>query len=196
MFECLNIDILSIVLSVPGYREIYIICAHFEITNLKFIWIYVRKNCSQINWGNYKNTTEVQVWCLPAFLQRGEEESECLGSPVPVFGVWYACLLRVRQKPEERACWASMLLPLDSSVHGRSWWPSAIAAWDPKRDSAWRARWGTVVLRVFTPVHSWWPEALGGLSLRSVWVTVTQQQGERRGVVSSPQSREGLRWGI
>ena len=37
MLEYLNIDIVSILLSVPGYREIYIICAHFEITDLKFI---------------------------------------------------------------------------------------------------------------------------------------------------------------
>ena len=39
MLEYLNIKylILSILLSVPGYREIYITHVHFEITDLKFI---------------------------------------------------------------------------------------------------------------------------------------------------------------
>ena len=71
MLKCFNIDILGILLLVPGYREIYTICAHFEITDLQFIWIYVRKKLfskingklQKYNWGAKKkpHTQDIQM---------------------------------------------------------------------------------------------------------------------------------------
>ena len=130
------------------------------------------------------------------FLLRGEEESERLGSPVSVFGAWWGSGRSLRSGPAEQAgCFFMTHLFMGGDGGPQPYiaalppLPSAEGGAGTSRETVWRAGWGTSFLRVFTPVHSWWPEILGALSFRAGWVSVAQKQEELRGVASSPQSR-------